>query len=47
MNVYDFALHVRPQNNLRLFLGHDIKADISWPLSQSNPWNCITQLSIF
>ena len=44
LDLADFALQEQPEDNQwSLFLGHGIMAHIPWPLSQSNPWNCIIQ----
>ena len=37
----DFALQEQPEDNLIFILGRGIMTHIPWPLSQSNPWNCI------
>ena len=40
----DFALQEQAEDNLMFFfLEHGIMAHIPWPLSQSNPSNCIIQ----
>ena len=42
LDLVGFALQEQPNGNLwSLFLGHGIMAHIAWPLSQSNPLNCI------
>ena len=38
----DFALHEQPEENFMVTI-----SQIPWPLSQSNPWNCIMQRSSF
>ena len=42
LDLADFAVQEEPADNLMVaILGHGIMADIPWPLSQSNPSNCI------
>ena len=44
LDLDDFALQEQQEDNLMApVLEHGIMAHIPWPLSQSNPWNCIIQ----
>ena len=44
LDLADFALQEQPEDNLMVAISrawYNEMAHISWPLSQSNPWNCI------
>ena len=41
LDLVDFILQERPEDDL--LVGHDIMANIQWPLSQSKFWNYLIQ----
>ena len=44
LDLTDFALQEQPEDNLMVAISRGgIMDHIPWPLSQSNPWNCIIQ----
>ena len=44
LDLADFASQEQPEDNLMVATYQALyRAHITWPLSQSNPWNCIIQ----
>ena len=44
LDLADFALQEQPEENLMVGISrawYNLMFHIPWPLSQSNPWNCI------